>query len=165
MRKLAVALTGLMLSWQGVAAALVPAEAGCAPSAEAAVARVLGEAAHDGGVEGFKVVSVRTDALRKQSWAMVASCTDASRPMVAIALDDRTAASPRLMRESVRIGDRVTVMREGADSRIVLTGWAEDSGGERDLIRVRMPHLSDDASVSPVIRCRVVGKGIVEVVR
>ena len=165
MRRLSVVLMGLVLSWHVAAVALVPTGVGCAPSAEAAVAHVLGEAAQDGSTEGFKLVGVRTDVLRKQSWAMVASCTDPSRPMVAIALGNRAMASARLMQEGVRIGDRLAVMREGADSRIALIGWAEDSGGEQDLIRVRMPRLSDDATAPPVIRCRVVGRDMVEVVR
>jgi flagella basal body P-ring formation protein FlgA len=164
MRRFAISLLGLMLSWHR-AAALAPTGVDCAPSAEAAVARVLGEAARDGSAEGFKVVAVRVDATRQQSWAMVASCTDVSRPMVAIALGKRVVASSRLLRQGVRIGDRVTVVREGDDSRMELAGWAQDSGGEQDLVRVKMPSLSEDAGPAPVIRCRVVGKDIVEVLR
>ncbi len=167
MRRFLVALAGLILSVRGAKGALVPAGVGCAPSAEAAVERVLRGATEQGGKEGFKVVAVRTDALRKRSWAMVASCTDAARPMVAIALGPGAAAFAGLApsQQGVRLGDRVAVVREGDDSRMELAGWAEDSGGNQELIRVKMPRLSGGAEAAPVIRCRVIGKDIVEVAR
>lgn len=167
MRRLVVVLIGLILSLRNAEGALIPTGVGCAPSAEAAVTRILDGGAEKGGVDGFKVVAVRTDALRKQSWAMVASCRDAARPMVAIALGEKFVDSRRLvaMQQGVRIGDRVIIVREGEDSRMQLSGWAEDSGGDHDLIRVSMPRLSDDAIANTVIHCRVVGKDLVEVIR
>ena len=164
---LALRVLGMMLLVvQGASAALVPVGVGCAPSAEAAVARILGSDSGESKADGFRVVAVRMDALRKQSWAMVASCSDRARPMVAVPLRDGVLMQTMGVLQGVRIGDRVAVVREGGESRTNLSGWAEDSGGAQDLIRVRLPRVSsDDADAAPVIRCRVVGKGVVEVVR
>jgi hypothetical protein len=164
---LALRVLGMMLLVvQEASAALVPVGVGCAPSAEAAVARILGSGSGESKADGFRVVAVRMDALRKQSWAMVASCSDRARPMVAIALRDGALMQSMGVLQGVRIGDRVAVVREGGDSRLQLSGWAEDSGGTQDLIRVKLPKFSsDDAEAAPVIRCRVVGKDLVEVVR
>jgi len=154
---------------QAASAALVPAGVGCASSAEAAVARMLGSLQVAEKQDGFRVVAVRTDALRKRSWAIVASCADAARPMVAIELEGDVAASEQVQLPvvlQVRIGDRVRVVHDGSDSRMELAGLAEDNGGGNDLVRVRMPKFSTEAAEAPpVIRCRVVGSDIVEVIR
>ena len=165
--RVALVNVGMMLfAVRGMSAALIPVGFGCAPSAEAAVARILRGESGDSKADGFKVVAVRTDALRKQSWAMVASCSDRARPMVAVPLWDGVLVQTMGVLQGVRIGDHVAVVRDGGDSRMNLSGWAEDSGGAQDLIRVRLPRFSsDDADAAPVIRCRVVGKGVVEVVR
>ena len=164
--RIALLIVEALLAVRGMSAALVPVGVGCAPSAEAAVARILGRESGDSKADGFKVVAVRTDALHKQAWAMVASCSDRARPMVAVTLQDGALAQMVGTLQGVRIGDRVAVVRVGGDSRMNLSGWAEDSGGAQDLIRVRLPRFSsDDADAAPVIRCRVVGKGVVEVVR
>jgi len=157
---------GMFLAVQGADAALTPARVGCAPSAEAAVARILGNESGASKADGFKVVAVRTDALRQQSWAMVASCTDAARPLVAVALREGVSAQMLDLPQGVKIGDRVQVVRKGEDSRMSLSGWAEDTGGPEEMIRVKLPKFSDDdGSAAPVIRCKVVGKDLVEVVR
>jgi hypothetical protein len=115
------------------------------------------------GGEGFRVVAVMTDRFRGQSWAMVESCSDGARPMTAVLLPERVDATDGV---EVRIGEQVVVVSESGDSRIRVVGWAEENGGDRDLIRVRMRQVSGDATESlPVIRCRVVGWGVVEVVR
>jgi hypothetical protein len=168
MRGLRVALliVEVLLAVRGMNAALIPAGVGCAPSAEAAVARILSGDTSESKVDGFKVLAIRTDALRKQSWAMVASCSDRARPMVAVPLRDGVLVQTVGVLQGVRIGDHVAVVRDGGDSRMNLSGWAEDSGDAQDLIRVRLPRFSsDDADAAPVIHCRVVGKGVVEVVR
>jgi hypothetical protein len=156
----------MLVTGCGYASALAPVIAGCAPTAEAAVERVL---QHDVAVatssEGFKVVAVRRDVLRKRSWALVASCSDATRPMIAVELRDGDAKlivpTPK-----VRIGERVTVRSRNEDSQMELTGWAEDSGVLQDVIRVRLPKFTPEQSAGPpVIQCSVVGPGVVEVVR
>ena len=158
----------LLLAARVASATMTPTSAGCARSAEDAVTRMLRGERANGVKEGFRVVAVRTDPLRKRTWAMVASCTDAARPMVAIELAANFVSADHAMpmQRLVKIGDRVAVVHDGDDSRMVVEGWAEDSGVERDLIRVRMSQLSgDDADAVPVIRCRVVGSDIVEVIR
>jgi hypothetical protein len=169
MRELRAALLSagiMLLAMQRADAALIAAHVGCAATAEAAVARILGSDPGVSRADGFKVVAVRTDALRKQSWAMVASCSDATRPLVAIALDFGASIQTLDVPQGVRIGDRVAVVLEGEDSRLNLSGWAEDSGAAQELIRVKLPRFStDDGSAAPVIRCRVVGKDLVEVAR
>jgi hypothetical protein len=153
----------VLFNSQNAFAALIPDGAGCAPTAEAAVARILSKAAGSGSAAGFKVVAVRTDSLRKRSWAIVASCSDASWPMVAIELaaDVATFSHTTAAQGQVRIGDRVVVQQDNQQSRIELAGVAEDSGALRDLIRVRLTSLSSN-DAPPVIRCRVVGRDIVE---
>ena len=166
LRAVLVSAGMLLLAARGMRGALVPVGVGCAPSAEAAVARMLGNDLGENSVDGFKVVRVRTDALRKQRWAMVASCSDRTRPMVAIALQGGVPVQMLDQQQGVKIGDRVAVVRDGDDSRMKVLGWAEDSGGTQDLIRVKLPGFSgDDANATLVIRCRVVGKDLVEVVR
>jgi hypothetical protein len=162
--KLAILLaSALLLPFP--AHALAPVVAGCAPTAEAAVTRLLTHAAATtGDAEGFRVVSVRRDPLRKSAWALVASCVDPSRPMQAlpIAADVQAPPSPT----AVRIGDRVTVVGEDGDSRMQLTAFSRDTGGVNQIVRVEMPRLSADyEQAAPVIRCKVVGPGIVEVVQ
>jgi hypothetical protein len=158
----------LWLVAHAASATMVPTGAGCARSAEDAIARMLDGVHANGGKDGFRVVAVRTDPLRKRTWAMVVSCTDAARPMVAIELaaDFISANHAMPLQRMVKIGNRVAVVHDDDDSRMVVEGWAEDSGGIGDLIRVRMSRLSgDEADAVPVIRCRVVGEDVVEVVR
>lgn len=156
----------VMFVWCDVAIALTPAGVGCAPTAEAAVARILGrEAMEIESATGFKVISLRKDPLRKRNWAIVASCNDAARPMVAIELADDRVGTMREM-PKVRIGDRVSVMSARDASRMELVGVAEDSGAGQDVIRVRLPKFSSDETLAaPVIHCRIVGADLVEVVR
>ncbi len=162
------ASSGVLLAARVASATMVPTGAECARSAEDAVARMLSGERASGAKDGFRVVAVRTDPLRQRTWAMVASCTDASRPMMAVELAANFVGADRAMpvQRMVKIGDRVTVVHDGDDSRMAVEGWAEDSGGERDLIRVRMSRLSgDETDAVPVIRCRIVGVDVVEVVR
>ena len=145
---------------QRASAAIVPTGVGCAPTAESAVSHLLSNDVAGGSATGFKVVAVRRDTLRRRSWAMVASCSDASRPMVAIELAD--TALLLAPQQQVRIGDRVAVKQDGEQSHMELAGVAEDSGIAQDLIRVRLSGFSSE-SAAPVIRCRVVSKDVVEV--
>ena len=153
-------LAVILFAGQHAFAAIVPPGIGCAPTAESAVLRLLSNNLASGSATGFKVVTVRKDPLRRRSWAMVASCSDASRPMVAIELAD--TMMPLVPQQQVRIGDRVAVKQDGEESHMELTGVAEDSGTLQDLIRVRLSGLSSE-SAAPVIRCRVVGREVVEV--
>jgi hypothetical protein len=145
--------------------ALLPGSVGCAPTAEAAVARLLKREAVQqvGGGDGFRVVSVREDSLRKGAWAMVASCAEPAKPMIAVRIGEgASVAAPK----GVKIGERVTVIAEGSESRFELVGMARDSGAASEVVRIEMPRLSmDDGEAAPVIRCRVVRAGVVEVVR
>jgi len=162
MRNLLLFLIGAVLCvGSNASAAIVPAGLDCAPTAESAVTHVLSEDAGSGSAQGFKVVAIRKDPLRKRSWAMVASCSDASRPMVAIELAENVIPLT-LPQQYVRIGDRVAVRQYSEESRMELAGVAEDSGIAQDLIRVRLSGLSSD-NAAPVIRCRVVSKNVVEV--
>jgi hypothetical protein len=164
MRELFVAMF-VVFAWCGAAVAVVPTGVGCAPTAEAAVARILNRDTGPEIASGFKVISMRKDPLRNRNWVMVASCNDAARPMVAIELADGRYEPVREM-PKVRIGDRVSVMSAGDASRMELVGVAQDSGVAQDLIRVRLPKFSSDETLAaPVIRCRVVGADLVEVVR
>jgi hypothetical protein len=164
MRGLFVAALVLFV-WCDAAVALAPAGVGCAPTAEAAVARILNRDAGPESVNGFKVISLRRDPLRNRNWVMVASCNNAARPMVAIELVDDRAEHIREM-PKVRIGDRVSVVSVSDASRMELVGVAEDSGTAQDLIRVRLPKFSSDETLAaPVIHCRVIGADLVEVVR
>jgi hypothetical protein len=86
-----------------------------------------------------------------------------SAPLVAIELMDDNAGLEQGI-PKVRIGDRVSVVSVGDASRMALVGVAEDSGSGRDFIRVRLPQFSSDKTLAgPVIRCRVVGVDVVEV--
>jgi len=153
-------LAVVLFAGQRAFAAIVPTGIGCAPTAESAVSHLLSNDAASGSATGFKVVAVRRDPLRRRSWAMVASCSDTSQPMVAIELAE--TAMPLAPQQQVRIGDRVAVKQEGEQSRMELTGVAEDSGIAQDLIRVRLSGLSSE-SAAPIIRCRVVSRYVVEV--
>ncbi len=84
--------------------------------------------------------------------------------MVAIELaEDATAFRHTTATQAqVQIGDRVAVQQDNQQSRIELAGVAEESGALWDLIRVRLPSLSSN-DAPPVIRCRVVGRDMVEV--
>ncbi|MEO6924413.1 MAG: flagella basal body P-ring formation protein FlgA, partial [Bryocella sp.] len=62
-------------------------------------------------------------------------------------------------------GDRVKVVSTGEDSQLEMTGHAQDAGGLEDAVRVQLPSFSGDASSAAVIRCRVIGKDIVEMIR
>jgi hypothetical protein len=148
------------------AGAVLPVGVGCAPTAEAAVARMLSGMGGDRAYNGYQVVSLRTDALRRRRWAMVASCVDAARPMVAIELKgEAPVAAPALPAAlEVRSGDSVVVKREGDDSRMEIAGVAEEGAAMDGMVRVRMPRFSDDGP-APEIHCRVVGLDVVEVLR
>jgi hypothetical protein len=164
MRSLLLPLAGAVFCvGSNASAAIISAGPGCAPTAESAVARVLSNDVESASVEGFKVVAIRKDPLRKRSWAMIASCSNTSRPMVAIELAENVVplTPPQ---QHVQIGDHVTVRQYGEESQMELAGVAEDSGVTQDLIRVRLSALSS-GNAAPVLRCRVVNKNLVEVVR
>lgn len=140
---------------------------GCAPTAEAAVTRMLARV--DGGEspEGYRVASIRVDRIRGQRWALVASCAAPSAPMRAIALPkDAVVVLDGTIGRVVKIGDRVTVVKQTADSSMELTGVAEAGGEKGESIRVRLPKLSDDTNdAAPEIQCRILGQGVVEALR
>jgi len=143
--------------------ALVPAGVGCAATAEAAVARLIGQESDlAASGEGFRVVGMRTDFVHAKKYALVASCSNAARPLTAVEVRGTVAV---VRTQAVRIGDRIKVIAGGSDSHMELTGRAQDSGSTNDVIRVQMPKFSEDAETAPVIRCRIVGNDIVEVIR
>ncbi len=161
MRSLLLSLIGAFCIGSNASAAIVPAGSGCAPTVESAVTHILSNDAGSTSAEGFKVVAIRKDSLRKRSWAMVASCSNTSRPMVAIELAENVVplTPPQ---QHVQIGDHVAVRQYDEESQMELTGVAEDSGSTQDLIRVRLAALSS-GNAAPVIRCRVVSRNVVEV--
>lgn len=143
-------------------------DAACAPTAEAAVARLL---AHDaGGVDdrGFRVEWVRLDRVRKNAWAMVKSCSEPGNPAVAIELP-RTFAVTSVVREEqpvVHAGERVVVLSRTQDSTMQLMGTAEENGAVEQEIRVRLDAsvLGSAGQMGAQLRCDVVKDGVVEVV-
>lgn len=140
---------------------------GCAPTAEAAVARMLNGATSTGDPEGFRVDAVHHDYLRGRSWAVVVSCTRPALPHVAVLLPASTMASsvkapsPML----VHAGDQVAVISRSGDSQMQLLGWAEESGRAGQQIRVRLGISLDAEHPALSLRGSVVKEGVVEVVR
>lgn len=154
---------GLGTAWGG--AAPVPAK-DCAPTAETAVARMLAHQDSGDVPGGFRVASIRVDHVRGQSWAYVASCASPTAPLRAIALPKGTTVLNSEIQIHIHIGEQVRVIKQTADSQMELTGIAEDSAEKGESIRVRLPRLSDDATVpAPEILCRVLGQGVVEALR
>ncbi|MDE1161720.1 MAG: flagella basal body P-ring formation protein FlgA [Acidobacteriaceae bacterium] len=142
---------------------------GCAPTAEAAVARLL-----DSGVvtdslqrEGFRVEAVRVDPLREKAYAMVSSCAERAKPMVAVLLPGRTFSRMREQKTPlVHAGDVVELSAGGSDSQVRLQGRAESAGVAGQEIVVRLSgSLMGDSGVGARLRCRVVSAGVVEVLR
>ncbi len=158
-------LVVLLLSAQ-VSGATAIRGVGCAPTAEAAVARMLARVEGGNVAEGFRVASIRVDRVRGQRWAMVESCAQPATPMRAIVLPNEDVPGDDVVNARVRIGERVVVVQRGADSQMELSGIAESSAAMGEAVRVRLPRLSEDMSVAaPEIRCRVVGQGTVEALR
>ena len=143
----------------------VAGHAQCAPTRAAAVERYRAEAAGTAGVEGFRVVGVRVDRLRLRTWALVEQCGRPELPVVALVLPEgvRVAAAGA----AVHTGDVVTVVQAGAQTRMELQGWAEQSGAAKARVRVRLARISEqeDGAAAPRIWCRVVGPGRVEVMQ
>jgi len=165
MKTFLVAL-GVLFAACGVAVALVPSGFHCAPTAEAAVARLLAASTADvtaSSVGGYRVVSLRTDAIHAKRYALVASCSDATRPLQSVEVPGQPTLSSRL--PSVRVGDRVTVLAASGDSHMELMGRALDGGALSETIRVQMPKFGENFEAAAVIHGRVLGNNVVEVVR
>jgi hypothetical protein len=144
-------------------AAIAVHATGCAPTVEAALTRLLAQQASS-GTEGYRVASVRRDALRGRTWAMVASCTAPAAPLMAFELPDSITDAINPVR--VHMGEAVKVIRRGDGSQLELAGVAQQSGEVGQSIRVQIPRFSEDSSeAAPVIECRVLAAGVVEVVR
>jgi len=158
-------LVGFLLGAAGVCGATAIRAVGCAPTVEAAIARLLAQEQATGET-GYRVASVRIDHLRGHSWAMVVSCSAPASPMIAIELPGGVAMSDAIVLSHVRMGESVKIVRSGDGSRMELSGVAVESGAIGDSIHVRLPRFGDDAGdAAPVIMCRVVGPGVVEAVR
>jgi hypothetical protein len=140
--------------------------AGCAETAEAAVAHLLTDGVAGNRAQGFRVDAIHVDAIHHREWAMVASCDEPAKPLVALPLPDTLAVKTEVRRTAlaVRTGDRVVVMSPAGDSRMQLVGSAMESGVVGQRVRVRL-ELVMDGQVKPTIACEVMRAGVVEVVR
>lgn len=144
------------------------ADMGCAPTAEAAVAQLLTHDASAADAKGFRVEAVRLDRVHKHAWAMVKSCSNPAMPAVAIELPRTAAVASEIRKEQplVHAGERVVVLSQSGDSRMRLTGVAEENGVLEQRIRVRLDAsiLGSAGQVGAQLRCDVVKDGVVEVV-
>lgn len=157
-------LTAALILCATQAHALPNPGVGCAPSAEAAVARLLNGTASTGSSDGFRVDSVHHDHLRNRSWAVVASCSEPSRPRVAVLLPGTASlASAAMASPVIHPGDRVTVLSHSGDSQMQLLGWAQEAGAESQIVHVRLGLSLDADHPSLALRCRVLKPGVVEV--
>lgn len=162
-----VVCCGLWVASVASAWALPVRGVGCAATAEAAVAHLIEDTDAGREANGFRVEAVRVDRVHARAWAMVASCESPSKPLVAVALPGSVTASVAQRADAVvHVGERVTVVSGGAGSHMELKGWAEESGAEKQEIRVRLDSsVMGDSAAAARMRCVVVRPGVVEVVR
>jgi hypothetical protein len=163
--KIATLLLAISIA-PSASASLLHGSVGCAPTAEAAVAHLLTNSAGTDGSNGFRIDTIRVDAVQNKRWAVVVSCADPSRPHRAILLPQLANVSARLAEQSIAVhtGDAVTVISRGQDSAMTLHGTAVEAGFVGRAIRVRLQLAlgdSPDTDVSAV----VVQPGVVEVKR
>jgi hypothetical protein len=157
-------LTALVFLNLGAHALPVPGT-GCAPTAEAAVARMIAGVVGDGSAKGFRVDAIKHDPLRGRSWAVVASCNEPAKPRIALVLASDVPGNVFSFSGTPLIypGDRVTILSRRGDSQMELLGWAEEAGAEKQHIRVRVGLGLDADHAAHSLRCVVVKAGLVEV--
>jgi hypothetical protein len=155
----------LMFGLCAAAWALPVRGVGCAPTAEAAVAHLLSDTDAGRAANGFRVDAVRLDRVHARAWAMVASCESPAAPRVAVALPGEAIASVAQRGEAlVHAGERVVVV-SAAGSHMQLEGWAEESGAQKQQVRVRLDSSVMGDGVGARMKCVVVRAGVVEAVR
>jgi len=158
-------LSGFLLAAVTACGASSLRAVGCAPSVEAAIAKLIAQEQATGET-GYRVSSVRVDTLRGHRWAMVMSCSAPAAPMVAVELPGAITMSDAIILTHISMGESVKIVNTSADSRLQLSGVAIESAALGESIRVSLPRFGEDSSQpAPVIRCRVIGPGVVEVAR
>lgn len=141
--------------------------AGCAPTAEAAVAHLLAKTSPAEDEGGFRVASVRVDRVRSRSWAMIASCTDATRPLLAVELPMFVAEPAWAAEKSViHAGECVRVISRNGSSTMELTGTAEGSAALHGPVKVRLNmSLMGADRAGAELQGEAVEAGVVEVLQ
>ena len=138
---------------------------GCSATVQQAAAQMASGESNTGEQTGFRVEHVRVDRVQGGVWAMVGSCADPARPLVAVKLPESAGRQVAASREIViHAGERVRVIQRSGDSHMELSGSADDAGAVGAAVRVRLDSgLFGGDGVAAHVRGRVVKAGVVEV--
>ncbi|MFC6644303.1 hypothetical protein ACFQBQ_01590 [Granulicella cerasi] len=159
---LRLALLCALVSTAGYA---FPLHGPCAPTAEAAVAKMLEAAVDAGIVTGFRVEHVHVDAVRGEGYALVGRCGGSSEPLTAVKLPTmRVKLMTNEKTTLIHPGDALLVLKVTNDTHLQLEGRAEGAGAVGQEIMVRLTDaLVRDGVLGAKLRCRVKSAGVVEV--
>jgi hypothetical protein len=128
-----------------------PAQAICYSTPRLAIDSALSSGASSPAATagGYRVVSVQSDPVLRQRWAMVVNCAHPEWPAIAMQArdDDSLKAMQPIAPQSaivVHIGDIVRLWRQESLSRVEVAGVSEGSGAIGETIRVRLLHSSSE---------------------